>query len=199
MLTNKIVKHGNFVTVFMKYKGATLDLCITSAQLKTITDSGVDTIGIYNYKNRLIARGRSTQDKKLQPMLHKLLDKSLESYSDALNLRDEVFIDDVVIVDEPVETANKANRVYKAAIVHVEPYDEVSAEPILGVSWNKRKNAYEAKATYSNNRRFLGYYKPEFVHIANDAVRAWISFGPEAYKQIMEIYYNLPGKERYKK
>lgn len=195
MLTNKITQEGDIVTIEVPLKKEMYLLKVTSKQLEKINDSFIRTIGVFTDNGKKMARGRGIiAGKKIQPMIHKVLGLKISELVDPFYM--------VVFDEEPIEdTTESLFSKVKEVKRYEEPVDGQSAEPVRGVSWNKRKNAYEAKATFKRNkdRRFLGYYQPHQVHIANEAVTRWKAEGQAAYKEIMDVYYNLPGRERYRR
>lgn len=199
MLTNKIIKDGNYVTVIVPFKKEEYELKITQKQLDKIVAEGVTVIGVFNNRGKLQTRGRGVVDgKKIQPMIHGLLGMDAKDIEDMFFLADE----DHVPAAPDIEIQEPEEPEIHVPVRYDEPEDGQSEEPVRGVSWNKRKGIYEAKATYPKykDRRFLGYYKPEHVHHANAAVARWKEEGPEAYDEIMDAYYDLyPDREKYRR
>ena len=203
---NKTTCDGNVCTISVPHNQdgeiVVYHVKVTPDQFKIIEDAGIGVMGMYTYTNgTMVARGRGKVDGKyIQPMLHKLLGFEL---SDMDNLLDFTAAEkeDPFNIPEPVVEVKKIDKPKKPKDepkIYDEPIDECSEYPVRGVSWNKRKNKYEAKATHkaTKNRQFLGYYEPQHVHVANEAVRDFLAHGMDAHVEIMERYYTLYPKKR---
>lgn len=204
-MKNKCKVLHNHVTVVITFKGQDHDLKITTTQLEKIKAEGVEVIRMYKYGGKLIPRGYGTHEGiKIMPLIHKLLGLNAKELGDIMDMRDEslsvpesVKVPVIKIIEPDPPTV----RVVKAPIIH-EQTEAPDVDPVRGVSWNKKKGAYEAKATHTGtrNRRFLGYYKPENVSAANEAVERFKKDGNEVYDSIMDAYYNLyPERRGYRR
>lgn len=213
-MKNKVIINGNHATIEVLRKGIAFSILVTTDQLILIRDAGIDFITMFSANNKLAPRGKVVETGK-QPMIHKLLglkpsDVVLVDGTDIDFTGDvehvpgdaELVADDVV-----VEKVAEADDATGHEVMGYDQPTEASAEPVRGVTWNKRKERYEAKATYldperkfNGVRKFLGYFLPEHVHKANEVVKRWQEEGPDSYRSIMDVYYGLyPERERYRR